>query len=75
MEEKRQRMIALEAQREALANNNNDADQVQQALFQNNLHQLNMLQQLNANLNIADDVVDVDHDEIMEVDDVDANDL
>lgn len=51
MEEKRQKMIALEAQREA-TQNNNDALQIQQAQVQNaqNLQQLNMLQQLNANL-------------------------
>ncbi|GJQ87318.1 hypothetical protein Trydic_g17366 [Trypoxylus dichotomus] len=51
MEEKRQKMIALEAQREATLNNN-DALQIQQAQVQNaqNLQQLNMLQQLNANL-------------------------
>ncbi|XP_017775933.1 PREDICTED: kelch-like protein 10 [Nicrophorus vespilloides] len=63
MEEKRQKMIALEAQREATNNantnavvaNGTDVLQVQQAQAQNahNLQQLNVLQQLaNVNMNV-----------------------
>lgn len=51
MEEKRQKMIALEAQRE-MAQNNQDGAQAQhaQTVHVQNLQQLNVLQQLNANL-------------------------
>ncbi|XP_074036531.1 kelch-like protein 10 [Leptinotarsa decemlineata] len=57
MEEKRQKMIALENQRNlaGIANNNNNNNQQENiaAAVNANMQQLNILQQLNANLNPA----------------------
>ncbi|XP_018329574.1 kelch-like protein 10 [Agrilus planipennis] len=51
MEEKRQKMIALEAQRQASMVNNNDHQRAQHSqAHAQNLQQLNMLQQLNVNV-------------------------
>lgn len=72
MEEKRQKMIALEAQREAANNNNQNNDiQAQQAQAQNahNLQQLNVLHQLANvnNLNVLNANEDVEPPQVVEV--------
>lgn len=52
MEERRQKLIELENQRNGVTNNNNNNQHIAAAMNAN-MQQFNILQQLNANLNLA----------------------
>ncbi|XP_060529923.1 kelch-like protein 10 isoform X2 [Cylas formicarius] len=74
MEEKRQKMIAIENQRNAAGIGNHDNDNQQEniaAAVNANMQQLNILQQLNANLNPALPPAPVPNPEPMDVDEED----